>query len=253
MVDISAELSPHPDYSIRGDVVLGVRDPRTMNEAEFRSSPNLLYHGAAQEFTYSPTGDFDPNNTGGDGTHDYGGGFYSTDDLSQARNYSLVRSFGKRSVVYTLLPYQARMLDVRALNDFSSNGALPKNFVEGWLVYLENFVNDENNFSTYSQFLKETFQEGIKDYFLDRVKKALEGNKPINIRGGDHPNSTGIFQKTKNGLISHIFRDFMLSKGYDGMIYREGGEGKDAKALTGYVFYNSRVIDTWEGWQKRKE
>lgn len=255
MVDIKAELPSSPDHSIRGEIVLGLKDPRVMSKEEFNLSSDLLYHGAAKDFIYSPAGEFDPEETGGDGTHDYGEGFYMTDNSGQASNYSIVRAAQllERPIVYSFMPFQAKMLDVRSTDDPSGNGKLPRNFVEDWLRYLENFVNNKDNFSRYNEFLKDTLRGGINDYFLNRVKKAVEENKSINIRGGNNIDNAGIFQREGNGLISHIFKDFMLSKGYDGMIYREGGEGEAREPLTGYVFYNPRVVDTFEGWQKRIE
>lgn len=255
MTDLKGELPSRPDLTIRGDVVLGTINPRILNEAEFSSSSGLLYHGAAKEFIFSPLGEYDLLNTGGDGTDDYGSGFYMTDDLNQARNYSLERSAHrlKEPIVYPFLPYQARMLDVRNLNNPQNNGILPRTFVENWASFLENFVDDAGNFSSYNEFLKDTIQGGIRELFLGRVKKALQEKKDIYIRSGRDVYSAGIFQSTSNGLIGHIFRKFMLSIGYDGTIYREGGEGEKGDNLTGYVFYNPRVVDTWEGWQKRKE
>ncbi len=82
------------------------------------------------------------------------------------------------------------------------------------------------------------------------MKKALGKGNDISIRG--EWNDSTIFKPNTNGLIDIAFQKFMVSKGYDGMIYREGGEGKDKEPLTSYVFYNPRVVDTWEGWNKRK-
>lgn len=254
MTDIKSEFPSRPDLAIRGEVLLGKRDPRMMSEAEFRTSIELLYHGAAQEFAYSHLGEFDPSNTEGDGSSDYGSGIYMTDNNPQAINYSLERSSHRLTtpIVYSFLPYQARMLDVRESTDPEYNGVLPKPLVEEWAGYLENYVRDENNFSGYNEFLKDVFQGGIRS-FLEPVKKALQENQDVYIRSGHDRHSSGIFQRTKNGLIDHIFRKFMLAQGYDGMIYKEGGEGEKKADLTGYVFYNPRVVDTWEGWQKRKQ
>lgn len=254
MVDIKTELPSYPDNFIRGEVVLGTRDPRILTEEEFRSSSELLYHGAAKDFIYSPSGEFDPDNTGSDSWHDYGAGFYTTDNLNQASNYSLERtsqgsSLPRSTIVYSFLPYQARMLDVRSIGDPLKNGILPKEFVKEWLNYLDSFLSNEDNFSKYNGFLKDVYQNGTREDFFERVKKVLQSSQDTYIRSGLR--GAGIFKNTGNGFISPIFRDFMLSKGYDGMIYREGGEGKAGENLTGYVFYNPRIVDTWEGWQKR--
>lgn len=254
MID-QTELPSNTDNSIRGEVVLGFKDPRLMSEVEFNSFPDLLYHGAREEFIYSTLNEFDREKA--IGSEDFGAGFYLTDDQTQARNYSIVRTSQRHirpdPIVYSFRPYQARMLDVRSIADPFQNGNLPRSFVDEWLKYLEGFLNDDNNFSEYNEFLKEVYQEGTRQDFLERVQKAFNENKPIYIRDSILPDRGSIFKKGGNGKIAGTFRDFMLSIGYDGMIYREGGEGQAAEDLTGYVFYNPRAVDTWEGWQKRKE
>ena len=231
---------------------MGNIDPRTLNPEEFLNSECLLYHGAAKDFSYSHLGEYDPLDTGADASEDYGTGFYTTDSLSQAQNYSEVRTSGRlpKSVVYSFVPYQARMLDVRDKNNPYINGVLPRSFVESWLDCLTRYVEDESRFSKLNEFLKEAITSGIHKEFLDRLREEVEGDKDIIIRGDRF--EPGIFAKYKNGLIGGAFKKFMLSLGYDEMIYREAGEGKKAENLTGYVFYNPRVVDTYEGWQKRK-
>lgn len=179
MTDLKGELPSRPDLTIRGEVVLGTQDPRTLTEAEFKVSNGLLHHGAAQEFAYSHLGEFDPLNTGGDGSNDYGSGIYMTDDFNQANNYSLERSSHRlpAPIVYSFLPYQARMLDVRETANPQHNGVLPRPFVEEWAGYLESYVTDENNFSQYNEFLKDVFQSGIRESFLEPVKKLYKRTK----------------------------------------------------------------------------
>ncbi len=45
-----------------------------------------------------------------------------------------------------------------------------------------------------------------------------------------------------------LFSEFMLAKGFDGLVYNEGGEGKYGKGGTTYVFYNLKKIGTYESW-----
>lgn len=236
--------------SIKGPTTIGKEDPRAMSETEFKQSPELLYHGAAKEFSYDPEGEYDLMDTGGDGATDYGAGFYTTDNYSQAENYSKVRGFREDAIVYNFLPHQAKMLDVKDIRDPKINGALPPSFVEEWLSFLEEYLKTEDLFPNFAEWLKKNIRENIKATFIDRVKEQLEKNEPVKIRT-DSDGVEGIFWYNENGLIDIAFRDFMVAQGFDGLIYREGGEGKEGKDLTGYVFYNPGVVDTWEGWQNR--
>ncbi|MCL5091010.1 MAG: DUF3990 domain-containing protein [Patescibacteria group bacterium] len=244
------EISKKVDGTIIGEVVIGKVNPRSLTEQQFAASKELLYHGTAREFVYSPTGNYDTRATGGDGTTDYGFGFYTTGSPKQAKNYSSERSKGRLNVpiVYSFLPYQAKMLDVRDAVKPTLNGILPRSFVEQWVKYLEEYLNDEKNFQCFEGLAKEAVYEGVKNDFLERTKLGFQQKILFSIRD---PKGRGIFMLDKNGLIDTAFQGFMLFLGYDGMIYREGGEGKDKEDLTGFVFYNPQVIDTWEGWQKR--
>jgi len=244
--------------NIVGEVILGKADPRKLTKEEFNKNMDIVFHGAAKKFQYSHEGKYNwEENTFGDSWNDYGKGLYATDNLEQAQNYSQERSKyldkdkrPSKEVVYSFLPYKARMLDVRDKEDHDSLGILPSNFTKDWVEYLENYLSKDDNFANIDpDNVIILIKEGIKENFLDRLKKSIEENQKIIIRGGFREH--GIFLPNMNGLIDEVFRDFMLSKEYDGMIYLEGGEGENKENLTGYVFYNYEVIDTWEGWQKR--
>jgi hypothetical protein len=238
------------DKGIIGEVILGKFDPTTLSEQDFQNSPDLLFHGSAKSFSYSPEGNYDRLDTGGDGSEDYGTGFYTTDNKIQAENYSIARSAItlEKPIINSFLPYNARMLDVRNISNPDVNGVLPTPFVIAWEKALTAHMEDENRFAKLNEFIKNAIKSGINEILVN-LRTALDENKPIQIRGNYH--QPGIFSTHSNGLIASAFRDFMLSQGYDGMIYREGGEGEKREDLTGYVFYNYRVVDTREGWLKR--
>lgn len=251
MSEGTAETAEQGLGKIIGETIVGQIDPRSLTQSQFEASDNLLFHGGGVEFTYSSSGDFDSSLSADNNAADFGAGFYTTDNKQQAINYSKVRSRITRQtpVVYSFLPFKAKLLDVRDSTDPGYNGALPKEFVEKWITYLENYLKDDKNFQHYNGFQKEVVQQGISTQFLERLRLDLQQNKIIKIRGDNlHP---GIFNTHNNGLIDTQFRDFMLEQGYDGMIYREKGEGEHGEPLTGYVFYNYQSVDTWSGWQKR--
>lgn len=237
--------------TIIGDVSLGEADPRSLTKEVFDQSPDLLFHGAAKSFIYSPKGEFDIHDTGGDGSSDYGWGLYTTDNRSQAENYSLVRSNGavEEPIVYAFMPHRAKMLDVRNATNPDVNGLLPMAFVEKWSSFLKEYISNDEHFTHIHPTILRHLREGTVKEFLTPVEKGLESGELFSIRkDGKH---SGIFNYEGNGFLSGIFRQFMIAEGYDGMIYREGGEGEHRESLTGYVFYNYEAVDTWEGWQRR--
>ena len=231
--------------------ILGAVDPRTLTKEQFDKSPDLLFHGAEKDFVYSPDGQYESN---GNGSADYGLGFYTTNDLEQAKNYSVVRDSNNmdKPIVYNFLPYKANMLDVRNPNDLENNVVLPSGFVNGFLAYFEGKYNDPK--ALYPLQTNEKIRKGLYENVLreiNRLRADVSSGKGLLIR--ENNVSAGIFTDGDNsGALSSVFRDYMLSLGYDGMIYVEGGEGKSSQNLTGYVFYNPKVINTWDGWQKEK-
>jgi hypothetical protein len=238
---------------IIGEVAIGRVNPRKLSKEEFSNSDELLFHGAARGFTYSPEGKYDVRST--TGSTDYGFGFYATDSWDQANNYSAVRNGEniKSPIVYSFLPHEAKMLDVRDVDDPGDNGVLPNDFVANWISYLGACIKDEVNWSTIydDEVIGRIIREGARDKFLIPLDEAVSRGERITIRGSRK--ERGIFNADANGLIDWIFKGFMLAQGFDGMIYREGGEGENRQNLTGFVFYNPKVIDTWEGWQGRKD
>ncbi len=129
--------------NIIGDVIIGKNNPSQISKKDIHNQELVLYHGAAKKFSYSPEGKYDLLDTGGDGTTDYGAGLYTTDEHEQADNYSMVRGRRERSIVYTLLPLNAKMLDVRDKNESRYNGTLPHKFVQDWVKYTETYINTD--------------------------------------------------------------------------------------------------------------
>ena len=238
--------------TIVGDVMIGKIDPKTLTKEQFDTSNELIFHGANKAFTYSHTGEFDSSQSANNNPNDMGAGFYATDNYEQAVNYSQVRARITHTTpaVYSFLPFEAKMLDARDSTNTDYHGTLPSDFVKEWVNFLEASLTNDKYFSEMSPSGAAMVKEGIKEQFLDRLKSDISQGRPIQIRGDKQ--NPGIFNEYRNGLIDDKFRDFMLSKGYDGMVYREAGEGEGGKDLTGYVFYNPHAIDTFEGWQKRK-
>jgi Fe-S cluster biosynthesis and repair protein YggX len=185
---------------------------------------------------------------------------YTTDNKAQAENYSIVRSGRKlvQPIRIEFLPYQAVMLDVRKYDDQEDLGVLPEKFMEAWLKYLENYINEESivNLETHERTFLGTDMHKMamqRLYFryYDSLLIAVRKKQRIDLRNYE---DRSIFSSTGNDLASRLFQKFMISIGFDGMIYREGGEEWPGKEnLTAYVFYNYAVVNTWQGWQERQK
>jgi len=147
---VSQDEDPRKD--IRGDVILGVRDPRKMTEKEFITSPEALFHGYNRDyFKYRPEYDYDSDeyfeNTEGSAT--LGQGLYVTDSFAEAAKYSHTRTSksklempaGFDPSVEIFLPYKAKMLDLRLNSDPNKNGHVPVQFAEFWKKYYDSFYN----------------------------------------------------------------------------------------------------------------
>ncbi len=97
--------------------ILGQDDPRKMTLNQFNNSPELLFHGTSHPMQFSPTFDYHSKEylTQSDGSTTLGFGFYTTDNEIEAKNYSIVRQGGGKvqPIIIRILPYQARVLDLR--------------------------------------------------------------------------------------------------------------------------------------------
>lgn len=235
-------VTPEQEITVKGNIIGEV----------LLGSDVVLYHGSANPFNYSAEGVFDPNDTGGDGAHDYGEGLYLTLDRQAAEQYSVVR--GQEGIPYVseFFPQDAKILDVRNSMNPEQNGILPETLVASWRDYLKAYVENDENYKNVPPFIAAMWKDGVKKKFLLPVAKAVEEHKPLLIRDN---NGGGIFgTEGINGLISHIFRGFLTSYdgGYDGMMYQEMAEGENEIRHTSVVMMNPSKIDTKEGWKARK-
>ena len=237
-----------------GARILGNIDPRTMTYETFEQSPDLLFHGSAKPINFSADLDYQSPEylAENDGSMTLGFGFYTTDDKDEALNYSVVRQGrGKvhsQIIATPILPYQARVLDLRNKNDLHKNTPVPREFSVKWrekfLKYLEAKPPRDGNI--------EIFFSAVEGDYLKLLDEAI-GLEEIDLRVllGTWPSP-----KLKNSMDlpappwTLLFPEFMKEEGYDGIVYNEGGEGKEAKGGASYVFYNLSKIGTYESWHK---
>lgn len=236
-----------------GNVILGLEDPRGMTEAEFLRNANILFHGASRHFDFSH--EFDYRNAQyqheNDGSSTLGFGFYTTPSENEARNYSLVRQAreGVKALLVPILPYQARILDLRQKEDLKKNGPIPRELAQAW----------QKKFRTYFLvkaprvgFLGQII-DGLEAEYLEYLSRVLTTDKiDLRLLLQTIPNAQFKSRNLPSPPWSYLFMEFMLEQGYDGLIYNEGGEGKNGEGGASYVFYNLEKIGTYQSWQDRR-
>lgn len=228
---------PSPDSKPRlepiGTVILGNIDPKTLDREQFRKSPNLLFHGAGEDFVFSRNFDYEHfDNPGG---HAIGVGFYATDTKEEAELFSKAR-YGQHITVLETLPYQAKMLDLRRRDDPSKNAPIPQLILKEWVKYYE------ENFNKKHEQGGRAILEGDQSY-LSNLKAR---SKDMNLRE--------MLSFYGDGYITEhcidIFTDFIKQKDYDGIIYIEGGDGYNKISPPSYVFFNLDKIGDYETWHQ---
>ena len=173
--------------------------------------------------------------------------------------------------VSEVLPYQARMLDMRSQGNEMVNAPVPADFFKEWQRFCENnvrvvfpgYTNDDINADI--GFINATF--GVKDEVIakeriERVRRLSyygDLNRHLSTLRGLAASEKPIDLRSMLSISGHedvsefaafIFSDFMRSKGYDGLIYNEGGERSDQNHTLSYVFYNLQTIGTYDSWHQ---
>ena len=224
-----------------GDVVIGKVDPRTLSRVEFERSSELLFHGAESDFAFQRKIISGPN------SQTIGDGFYTTDDKKNAEFYSNIRkSFKGEPVILSLLPYKAKMLDFRTKDNPTINAPVSPDFIIEYRDFIisiikSQFPNGQPDFKT--DYQKAYYFQNLSNY-RSTLNKLIFGGKPIELRQilsleGNATNSE---------FGASFFTDFMLKKGYDGVISNEGGDHPDQRHTTSYVFYNLEKLGTYDVW-----
>lgn len=246
------EISPPSDEPM-GERIIGQIDPRTLTREQFDSSNERLFHGSSRSFVYQQGVDYvnDPLPAlDSDASQTLGVGLYTTDTREDAVNYSVIRQKDPYAspVVDTFLPFQAKMLDFRLKRDPALNASVPKTLFEEWFKYFDNYLNSrpapQNQDNTVKGWLRldiSDFKRENEDDYLEYLKR-LQTRSNIDLRV--------MFRSVKIGFPywNRLITQFFLSKGYDGLIYWEGGEGKKKQYHRSYVFYSSSKVGTFESW-----
>ena len=243
-----------------GNVVLGKIDPRTLTKEEFRSSPELLHHGAKQDqLQFDDTVDYTEKSLATqDRGRTIGNGFYTTPEKRNAEIYSeLSRGTDSEAVTQKLLPFQAKMLDMRSKINPRINAPVTTDFAQEWLSFYQDYFKSQ--FPTglpdlegkpFSEQLMLNNWHNITSSYLRLLKSRVASGNALELRQLLDRSESGRGRETEHA--STIFTDFMLRKGYDGLIYNEGGDRADQKHITSVVFYNPKKLGMYNTWQARK-
>ena len=221
----SQELKQSKNLEPIGARILGDVNPTTLTQEQFNRNPNLLYHGAASHFDFQPAFDyrFAEYCTNSDGSQTLGEGFYTTDSISSAKNYSLVRQprGASQSIVIKVLPYQARVLDLRSKQDQWMNAPIPKELFSKWFDHFKTYFMHAEIRKNLPYYTITNEQEYLQ--YLIRAKNMPAVDLRVMLETAPDPNLRSRYLPSPPWM--KMFSNFMKLDGYDGIVYIEGGEG----------------------------
>ncbi len=89
--------------------------------------------------------------------------------------------------------------------------------------------------------------------FLNEAKQDVDSGERIDLRV---MLCTALCPKLQAHNWPHpcymkLFSNFMVSEGYDGLVYIEGGEGAKAQNHPSSISYNLEKFGTYDNWQSR--
>lgn len=233
-----------------GEVILGSVDPRTLTKEQFHSSPDLLTHIASGEVKFDPKFDYETTRRPYDSSA--GGGFYTTNIKDQVEKYAIDRARddeGGKTTRIEVLPFKARMFDFRSSDNINKNAGVPFEIFERYLALVKvEFDSTPEHVKSYGTYIKKENHVNSLTRYLEKSK--LEGYIPLDLRemmgrGFSDP----AYNSSANG---HLMRRCMLSLGYDGLIYGEGGDNIDMGNAPSYLFFKLDNIGDYDTWQERK-
>lgn len=239
------------DLTPIGERVIGTVDPHTLSREQFSQAPDLLFHGALSEFEFDQDTDYRKFSFTNSAT--IGNGFYATNDKENAALYSRIRKSYERSpsapVVIEVLPFQAKVLDLRASSNPGINAPVPSGLAQEYRTYINNYYASRFPEGYTPDFSTRPLPKDSTDFmslnsYRSALNKLFKEGKPIELRS--MLSSDGSPGKSENA--APYFTGFMLDKGFDGLVYNEGGDSVDQKHTTSYVFYNLENVGTYDSW-----
>lgn len=247
--------------------VIGHQDPRRLTFRDFCLSPDRVYHAARTAFELDPFLDYDATSVFettvvGDGGMTLGAGLYTTPDEREAQNYLLKRGGGHEgSRLYTLVPYRARVLDLREASDPENNGHVPGELVKEWTQLVEGAykrlqhkLRQQEKLSFGDEMDLDWWQQ-----YLARLNVIQQNGRTYNLRTILGTGDTAEAKRELPPMVSAaappwitLWTRFMLYKGIDGVIYHEGSEVEAGKNSANVVFYNLAKVGTYASWHRER-
>ncbi len=217
--------------------IIGDIDPSTLSKEEFEQKA-WLFHGARNpNFQVTETYDYYGKDYMDDAT--LGTGLYTTTDKELATNYASTRPNG---TLWKLMPFQARMLNLTSRDERMLNLTFPRELLDEWIDFAQPQI--------FNRAISGNVISEVQDRLIEVLSKMekLPAKNEVDLRKDIL--GTGKGELT---VIDDIWKEFCQSKGFDGLIFVEGGDGAATrKNDRTYVFYNSSKIGTFEDWQRRK-
>lgn len=218
----------------------------------------MLFHGAAEKFSFRSDYGFD--NPENDGSLTLGEGVYLTDKIDHALDYSQVRQHGQgpQPFVYAVSAEACKFLDFRGEN---GNVPVPAEMVTKWRDFfradLEKQILSKPDLGPPrtnvdvpgSPFGKSILnfayfeRESLKKY-LTYLEELTATHRQVDVREllGTAPVNWTQTEFSGNETApswSHLFRLFMTeSMKFDGLIFLEAAEGELAGLHPSFIVYN---------------
>ncbi len=233
MESLDAEKEPNEQARIE---IIGEVNPKVLTREEFGTNATL-FHGA-RDSNFQVHENFDYNQSIVDDST-LGSGLYTTADHELAERYAQNRPGG---TMWKLVPYNARMLNLTS-KDQLKNLSFPRELVFEWIDFAQPVIMERARSSESKPEVRQRLLDVLrkmndlptKDFIDLRVDILDTGSSPFSV-------------------IDDVWKDFCREKGWDGVVFVEGGDGDlTRKNDRTYVFYNATKIGTYEDWQQRQE
>lgn len=236
-----------------GPKIIGNQNPNKLTPEQFKNSPEILFHGTPIKFKFSPEFNYEADHylEINDGSQTLGEGFYTTPNLKSAQEYSTIRQKDKTTpVVIEVLPFQAKMLDLRDKHQPTKNAPIPSHLFSKWCETVK-----QNYQAVLSKDTPWYIREMEEKYLLYLEKLSSISSSPdlrvmLGTTPSPHPELSTLNFPSPPWM--KLFSKFMIEQNYDGLIYNEGSEKKNGQINPSYVFYNLEKINTFENWQNKK-
>ena len=134
------------------------------------------------------------------------------------------------------------MYDFRNRADIGSNAPVPRELFDEYRHFIINTFTAKypavpSGYDPYYRSFKE---------YRSKLNELYFAGKPIDLR--QMLSLTGETAHSEFGAL-HINK-FMRQKGFDGLIYLEGGDHRNHRIPASYLFFNLHKLGTYESWHK---